>query len=150
YSWRTGGGGGGFPGMVDPTKNTNCIYSGNEEPLYDWSNHDYKTRTDLSGVNLYTNFDNGRVGHIGKMNIFHQELPHDTWDFDSAAGDFIMLYRNGKHYVVHPNKSGFIFVYNRDDAKLENVWPLVKNINFVKAIDPKTGELIGRRDFQAG
>jgi glucose dehydrogenase len=34
--------------------------------------------------------------------------------------------------------------------KVENVWPLVKNSNFVKTIDPKTGELIGRRDFSAG
>ena len=36
------------------------------------------------------------------------------------------------------------------DAKVENVWPLVQNYNFVKSIDPKTGELIGRRDFTAG
>lgn len=86
----------------------------------------------------------------GKLKFYHQELPHDAWDFDSAVGEFVMLDRNGKQYVVHPNKSGFIFVYNRTNAKLENVWPLVKNINFVKRIDPKTGELIGRRDFQAG
>ncbi|HEU0215724.1 MAG TPA: PQQ-binding-like beta-propeller repeat protein, partial [Stellaceae bacterium] len=76
--------------------------------------------------------------------------PHDAWDFDSAVGEFVMLDRGAKQYVVHPNKSGFVFVYNRADAKVENVWPLVKNINFVKTIDPKTGELIGRRDFSAG
>jgi glucose dehydrogenase len=52
--------------------------------------------------------------------------------------------------MVHPNKSGFIFVYDRADAKVENVWPIVENYNFVKSIDPKTGELIGRRDFTAG
>jgi glucose dehydrogenase len=51
---------------------------------------------------------------------------------------------------VHANKSGYIFVYDRSNAKVENVWPLVKNINFVKSIDPKTGELIGRRDFAEG
>ena len=51
---------------------------------------------------------------------------------------------------MHPNKSGFVFVYDRADAKVENVWRLVKNINFVKDIDPKTGELIGRRDLTAG
>jgi len=77
-------------------------------------------------------------------------LPHDAWDFDSAVGEFVMLDRDGKHYVVHPNKSGFIFVYDRADAKVENVWPIVHNINFVKTIDPKTGELVGRRDFSAG
>ena len=28
---------------------------------------------------------------------------------------------------MHPNKSGFIFVYDRADAKVENVWPIVQN-----------------------
>src|SRR5258708_35612310 len=61
-----------------------------------------------------------------------------------------MIDRDGKTLVVHPNKGGFIFVYDRSNAKIENVWRLVKNINFVKDIDPKTGELIGRRDLSLG
>ena len=81
--------------------------------------------------------------------FYHQELPHDTWDFDSAIGEFVKMDRDGKHYIVHPNKSGFIFVYDRD-LKVQNVWPLIHNYNFVKGIDPKTGELIGRRNFTAG
>src|SRR5206468_9671842 len=43
-----------------------------------------------------------------------------------------------------------VFVYNRADAKIVNVWPLVQNINFVKGIDPNTGALIGRRDMALG
>lgn len=43
-----------------------------------------------------------------------------------------------------------MFVYNRVDAKVQNVWRLVKNVNFFKDIDPKTGELIGRRDLSLG
>ena len=34
--------------------------------------------------------------------------------------------------------------------KVENVYPIVNNINFVKKINPQTGELVGRRDFSAG
>ena len=30
------------------------------------------------------------------------------------------------------------------------MWRITQNSNFVKNIDPKTGELIGRRDFSAG
>jgi alcohol dehydrogenase (cytochrome c) len=56
------------------------------------------------------------------------------------------LHRDGKQYMAHPNKSGFIFVYDRADAKVENVWPIVQNHDFV----PKTGELIRRRAFTAG
>jgi len=149
-SWRTGGGGGWMPGTFDTASNTIWWGTSNPAPLYDWSGADYKTSGARPGDNLYTSSVIGLDVDTGKLKFYHQELPHDAWDFDSAVGEFVMLDRDGKHYVVHPNKSGFIFVYDRADAKVENVWPLVKNINFVKTIDPKTGELIGRRDFQAG
>jgi alcohol dehydrogenase (cytochrome c) len=149
-SWRTGGGGGWMPGTFDSATNTIWWGTSNPAPLYDWSGADYKTSGARPGDNLYTSSVIGLDVDTGKLKFYHQELPHDTWDFDSAVGEFVMLDRDGKQYVVHPNKSGFIFVYDRANAKVENVWPLVKNINFVKTIDPKTGELIGRRDFQAG
>ena len=79
-----------------------------------------------------------------------QVLPHDAWDFDSAVGEFVSIDRDGKKYYVHPNKSGYIFVYDRADAKIENVYNVAKASNFVKTIDPKTGELQGRRDMTEG
>lgn len=39
-----------------------------------------------------------------------------------------------------------MFVMDKHDGKLENVWPLLENYNFAKGIDPKTGLLIGRND----
>jgi alcohol dehydrogenase (cytochrome c) len=86
----------------------------------------------------------------GKLKFYHQELPHDAWDFDSAVGEFVSIDRDGKKYYVHPNKSGYIFVYDRADAKIENVYNVAKASNFVKTIDPKTGELQGRRDMTEG
>ena len=86
----------------------------------------------------------------GQLKFYHQELPHDNWDFDSAIGEFVQIDRDGKQMMVHPNKSGYIFVYDRANAKVDNVWSLVKASNFVKSIDPKTGDLIGRRDFSPG
>ena len=64
-------------------------------------------------------------------------------------GEFIFIESGGKKYVVHPNKGGFVFVYDRN-AKVQNVYRGVDNINFVKDIDPKTGDLIGRRDMSEG
>ena len=61
-----------------------------------------------------------------------------------------MIDRDGRKLIVHPNKGGFIFVYDRANAKVQNVWRIASNINFVKDIDPKTGELIGRRDLSLG
>jgi alcohol dehydrogenase (cytochrome c) len=149
-SWRTGGGGGWMPGTFDTASNTVWWGTANPAPLYDWSGPDYKTSGARPGDNLYTTSVIGLDIDTGQLKFYHQELPHDTWDFDSSVGEFVILDRDGKHYVVHPNKSGFIFVYDRADAKVQNVWPLVNNVNFVKTIDPKTGELVGRRDFQTG
>jgi alcohol dehydrogenase (cytochrome c) len=149
-SWRTGGGGGWMPGTYDAKTNTVWWGTGNPGPLYDWAGTKWKTDGPRPGDNLYTSSVIGLDPDTGKLKFYHQELPHDAWDFDSAVGEFVMIDRDGRELMVHPNKSGFIFVYDRNDAKIANVWRLVENINFVKNIDPKTGELIGRRDMAAG
>jgi alcohol dehydrogenase (cytochrome c) len=148
-SWRTGGGGGWMPGTYDT--DTNTIYWGtaNPAPLYDWAGSDWMHTGARPGTNLYTTSVIGLDADTGKLKFYHQELPHDGWDFDSAVGEFVMLDQNGQKSIVHPNKGGFIFVYDRD-LKVQNVYPIVNAINFVKGIDPKTGELSGRRDFSAG
>ena len=66
------------------------------------------------GDNLYTSSVIALDLDTGKLKSYHQELPHDAWDFDSAVGEFVMLERDGQKYVVHPNKSGFVFVYDRN------------------------------------
>src|SRR5689334_23962483 len=96
------------------------------------------------GDNLYTSSVIALDLDNGNLKFYHQELPHDNWDFDSAVGEFVQVDKDGQHYIVHPNKSGFVFVYDQN-LKLHNVYPLVDAVNFVKSIDPKTGELIGRR-----
>ena len=148
-SWKTGGGGGWMAGGYDPKTNTVYWGTANPAPLYDWGGAEWKTKGARPGDNLYTTSVLALDPDTGKLKSFHQELPHDAWDFDSAVGEFVMLERDGKEYIVHPNKGGFVFVYDRG-LKVQNVWQGVKNINFVKNIDPKTGELIGRRDFSAG
>ena len=148
-SWKTGGGGGWMAGGYDPASNTVYWGTANPAPLYDWGGADWKTKGARPGDNLYTTSVLALDPDSGKLKSFHQELPHDAWDFDSAVGEFVMLEKDGKEYVVHPNKSGFVFVYDKA-LKVQNVWQGVKNINFVKSIDPKTGELIGRRDLAEG
>ena len=148
-AWRTGGGGGWMAGGFDPETNTVWWGTGNPAPLYDWSGADWMNAGARPGTNLYTTSVIGLDADSGELKAFHQELPHDAWDFDSAVGEFVMLDRDGQKLVVHPNKSGYIFVYDRS-AKVKNVWRITENSNFVKNIDPKTGELIGRRDFSAG
>jgi PQQ-dependent dehydrogenase (methanol/ethanol family) len=147
-SWKTGGGGGWMPGGYDPETNTVWWGTANPAPLYDWSGADYKTKGARPGDNLYTTSVILLDPDTGKLKGYHQELPHDAWDFDSATGEFVMLEKDGKKYTVHPSKSGFVWVYDRN-GKVQNVWRLVKNINFVQDIKPD-GTLVGRRDMTEG
>lgn len=147
-SWKTGGGGGWMPGNYDSETNLVWWATGNPAPLYDWSGPDFMTNGARPGSNLYTTSVIGLDLDTGELKAYHQELPHDAWDFDSAVGEFLMIERGGKKYIVHPNKSGFVFVYDRR-AKVQNVWRLVKNINFVQDIKPD-GTLVGRRDLTEG
>jgi alcohol dehydrogenase (cytochrome c) len=149
-SWRTGGGGGWMPGGYDVETNTIWWGTANPAPLYDWSGADWMKSGPRPGTNLYTSSVIALDPDTGKLKFYHQQLPHDAWDFDSAVGEFLMIDRDGRKLVVHPNKGGFIFVYDRANAKVQNVWRIASNINFVKDIDPKTGELIGRRDLSLG
>ena len=147
-SWKTGGGGGWMPGGYDPETNSVWWGTANPAPLYDWSGPDYKTKGARPGDNLYTTSVILLDPDTGRLKSYHQELPHDAWDFDSATGEFIMLERDGKKYTVHPSKSGYVWVYDRN-AKVQNVWPLIKNITFVKEIRPD-GTLVGRMDMTEG
>ncbi len=147
-SWKVGGGGGWMPGGYDVETNTVWWGTANPGPLYDWSGPDWKTKGARPGENLYTTSVILLDPDTGKLKNFHQEIPHDAWDFDSATGEFIMLEKGGKKYTVHPSKSGFVWVYDRD-GKVQNVWRLIKNINFVEDIKAD-GTLVGRRDMTAG
>jgi alcohol dehydrogenase (cytochrome c) len=149
-SWKTGGGGGWMPGAFDPESNTLWWGTANPAPLYDWSGADFEHKGARPGDNLYTTSVIALDPDTGHLKYYHQELPHDAWDFDSAVGEFVMIEQGGRKLVVHPNKSGYVFVYNRGDASIANVWRITENSNFVQNIDPKTGDLIGRRDFGAG
>lgn len=147
-SWKTGGGGGWMAGAYDPETDTVWWGTGNPAPLYDWAGPNWGTEGPRPGLNLYTTAVILLNPDTGELKGYHQELPHDAWDFDSAMGEFMFIERDKKKYVVHPNKGGFVFVYDRE-GKVQNVYRGVDNINFVKDIDPK-GTLIGRRDMVEG
>jgi glucose dehydrogenase len=92
----------------------------------------------------------------GELKSYFQEMPHDAWDFDSAPGEFMTFEKGGKRYMLHPNKGGIIFVYNADQVgggnqlKVENAYMLGETYNFIKGVDPKSGQLIGRRELPEG
>ncbi len=140
-SGKIGGGSAWLPGQYDAESDTIFIGTSNASPDF-YGN-------DREGDNKWTASYLAIEGKTGKLKWGHQEIPHDTFDYDSAY-EGVFFKRDGKELISHLNKGGFVFVYEKDNGKLENVWQFAKNVNFVKTIDPKTGELIDRIHLKAG
>lgn len=132
-----GGGGAWLPGIYDPESGLYYVGTSNAAPDFDGSQRE--------GDNLYTATLLALEPKTGKIVWAHQEVPHDVWDFDSAY-EQVLVDKDGKKLMFHLNKGGFVTVLDRTNGKVENVWPLAENITWVKSVDPKTGELIGRNE----
>jgi alcohol dehydrogenase (cytochrome c) len=134
-----GGGGAWMPGTYDAE--TNTLYYGTGNPGKDFYG------MDREGDNLYTDCVIALDPKTGALKWYRQEIKHDVWDYDSPY-ETLMLKRDGKDLLVHLNKSGFVFVLDKNNGNIENIWRLSETINFAKDIDKKTGELIGRVDLE--
>jgi alcohol dehydrogenase (cytochrome c) len=140
-SGEVGGSGAWLPGTYDEKSDTIFIGTANAAPDFYGAEREGDNKHSASVLALSPK--------DGSLKWAYQEIPHDVWDFDSAY-EVISLKRDGKDLLVHLNKSGFVFVLEKDTGTLENVWPLAQNINFVEGIDKKTGALIGRIDMPEG
>ena len=129
-SRKVGGGSAWMPGTYDPTTDTIYIGTSNASPDY------YADAR--KGDNLYTSTVLALEPKTGKVKWYRQEVPHDSWDFDAAYEALLIPYQ-GKTVLVHLNKNGFVYVMDKDNGKLQNVWQYTENMNWAKGVDPKTG-----------
>ncbi len=137
-SRKTGGGGAWMVGTYDPKTDSVIYGTGNPAPDFDWGGA-------RPGNNLYTSGVVALDPKTGQPKWHFQEVPHDDWDFDGAAGEFLFVQKDGKRSIVHSNKGGYVFVYDAENGSLQNAWPLADNISWVSGIDPKTGEWKDRK-----
>lgn len=140
-SGKVGGGSAWLPGTYDAESDTVFIGTSNAAP----DNYAEGRR----GDNLYTASLLALDPKTGTLKWHRQEIPNDEWDYDSTY-EALIVDKDGRELIVHLNKSGFVFVMDKKDGKLVNVWPLSETYNFVKTIDPKTGELVGRKNLELG
>ncbi len=132
-----GGGGAWMTGQYDPNNDLFYIGTSNAAPDFNGAVRE--------GNNLYTATLLAIEPRTGKLKWHHQEVPHDVWDYDSAY-ESVMIDKGGKQLMTHLNKGGYVTVLDRRTGKVENVWPFAKNANWVKSVDPRSGELIGRNE----
>jgi PQQ-dependent dehydrogenase (methanol/ethanol family) len=112
-TWGKGGerGGGSFWSTfaIDEAKGLLLAPVGNPAPDF---------RSDLRpGDNLFTNSVVALDLRTGKLAWWVQQVPHDTHDWDTAAGP--MIYdQDGRSYLAVANKGGWLYVYDRKTRKL--------------------------------
>jgi len=138
-----------LPGAYDERTGTLYWGTGSPYPLFDEAGSNFKTRGQRPGDNLYSAGMLGLDPFTGEIKYWHQELPHEIWVQDSAQSESLIIERKGGRYLVHPNRSGLVFVYGLDLHPIR-VWQASKNINFVKGIDKSTGAFKERKDFNSG
>jgi alcohol dehydrogenase (cytochrome c) len=132
-SRKKGGGSAWLPGTYDPTTDTIYIGTSNASPDFN--------REGRIGDNLYTATVLALDPKTGKIKWYRQEVPNDTWDFDSAYEALLIPDGRGgsKASLVHLNKNGFVYVMDKDDGSIRNVWQYTENMNWAKSVNPKTG-----------
>jgi alcohol dehydrogenase (cytochrome c) len=129
-------------GTYDPTTDSVYIGVGNAAPDFYWN--------ERHGDNLYAASVLSLDPHTGAVKWAHQEIPGDHYDYDSVY-EALVVDDHGREVIAHLNKSGFVFVMDKADGSLINVWPMSQTYNFAKTIDPKTGALIDQMgDYPAG
>jgi alcohol dehydrogenase (cytochrome c) len=139
-SWKTGAVVNWFSGSYDAELNLIYWGTGNAKP-------DFFGAT-RKGSNLYSSCIIALDADTGKLKWFYQEVPHDSWDYDSNWEPVLMdRVVNGRmrKLLVHINKGGFSWVLDRVTGEVVGTYPDNENINWVKGVS-QSGELIGRHD----
>jgi alcohol dehydrogenase (cytochrome c) len=143
-SWKLGGGSSWMTGSFDPE--LNLVYWSIGNPAADFYGGNRK------GDNLYTDSVVALDADTGKLKWYHQQIPHDVWDFDTAYENTLVdLPVDGqkRKLLINVNKGGYTFVVDRTNGKFISAWPVAKNINWITGIS-KTGELQGRNEPKVG
>ncbi len=146
-SWRFGGGAPWMTGSYDPE--LNLVYWGTGNASGDFFDGDRVAGADKSGdTNLYTNSIVALDADTGALRWYHQEIPADVWDYDSAY-EIILIDRlvdgRPRRLLVHMNKSGLTFVLDRATGEVVNVFSVPEVRTWISGVT-ETGKLLGRKD----
>jgi alcohol dehydrogenase (cytochrome c) len=139
-------------GSYDPELDLLYYGTSNPSPWFDWAAPGAGPKGYLRaegegarpGDNLYSSSVLALRPDTGELVWYHQEHPHDEWDYDATLGEFVLVNKGGKKLMIHQAKSGFVFIYDRTNGKIQNVWSINEHHTPMKSVDVNTGELIGR------
>jgi alcohol dehydrogenase (cytochrome c) len=129
YLWKFGGGSTWYAGSYDPKLNLIFWGTANPQPIMGGADPQAK---------LWTNSLVALDADTGRMKWGFQELPHDSFDYDSASEAMLVDARvNGKitPLVLQSVKSGYTYVLNRTTGVLVSAYPHADYITWNKGLD---------------
>jgi PQQ-dependent dehydrogenase (methanol/ethanol family) len=90
------------------------------------------------GDNLYTDAVVVLDARTGKLAWYVQQVPHDLWDWDTAAAPAIYDL-DGRRYMAVANKGGWLYLYDRETHKLISRQEIASHLNV--GVAPTVGGL---------
>ncbi|WP_260292336.1 PQQ-dependent methanol/ethanol family dehydrogenase [Sedimenticola hydrogenitrophicus] len=127
--WKFGGGATWLGGTYDPETRSIFYGTGNPAP---WNSHLRPGDNLYSTSRIAINPDNGEI------KWHYQTTPNDGWDYD-GVNEVVSFNQGGKKLAATADRNGFFYVFNREEGKLVNATPFVRDITWAKSIDLKTG-----------
>ncbi len=137
--WEYGGGGTIWDATVyDPVTDLVYFGTGNGTP---WNR---ELRDPADGDNLYVASVLAVKADTGEYVWHYQETPGDSWDYDAVSPMVVTDLTIGgqkKHVIIHPSKTGFIYLFEAATGKLISADAFV-DVTWASGIDMKTGRPI--------
>ena len=118
-----------FTGSYDPA--LDLVYWPTGNPTKEYNGDDRK------GDNLYANSILALQGKTGKRVWHYQFTPHDLWDWDATQTSVLVdadWQGQPRKLMLHANRNGFFYVFDRRDGALLLAKPFVKNLTWATGI----------------
>ena len=118
-----------FTGSYDPA--LDIVYWPTGNPAKEYNGDDRK------GDNLYASSIVALDRQSGKLKWYYQFTPHDLWDWDATQTSVLIdadWQGKPRKLMLHADRNGFFYVFDRQDGKLLLSKAFVKNLTWASGI----------------
>jgi alcohol dehydrogenase (cytochrome c) len=118
-----------FTGTYDAELDTVYWPTGNPSAEYNGD--------DRAGDNLYSDCILALDAKTGRLKWHYQGTPHDLWDWDATETPVVVnaaWQGRPRKLLLHANRNGFFYVFDRTDGKLLLAKPFVRNLTWASGV----------------